>query len=110
MEKEEIILKVLNEDTSSWIYLMEHDRVRIASTLAKILNSIEEADKAQKRKEASNEILAKLDILTELGSLHDELKKIPFYKFSERNTLKWKIMELDAKRLYGGYFKKNAQG
>lgn len=105
MKKEEIILKVLNEDTSSWVHLMEHDRKCIAKTLAKILDIIEETDKEQKRKDASTEISAKLDILIELGDLHDHLKKIPFYKFSERNTLKWKIRELDAKRLYGGYFK-----
>ncbi len=107
MEKEEIILKVLNEDTSAWLYLMEHDRKRIAKTLAKILDNTEEAIKEQKRKEASDETLAKLDLLNELGTLYDELKKIPFYKFSERNALKWKIGELDAKRLYGGYFKKD---
>lgn len=110
--KEEIILKILNDDTSNFIHL-EHDRKCIANILAKILDAIDESALELKRKEASDEILAKLDILTELGSLHDELNKIPWYKFSERNALKWKIIELDAKRLerinYGGYFKKDAQ-
>ena len=108
MEKEEIILKVLNEDTSAWVRLMEHDRKRIAKTLAKILDTIEGTAKEQKRKEASEEISARLETLAEIEALYDELKKLPFYKFSERNVLKCKIKELDAKRLYGGYFKKDA--
>ena len=58
MNKEEIILKVLHEDTSSWVHLMEHDRKRIAQTLAKTLDSIEEADKEQKRKEDAHETIA----------------------------------------------------
>lgn len=103
--KEEIILNVLNEDVSSYIHLMEHDRKRLAHAIAKILDVINESELELKRKAASDEILAKLDLLTELGSLHDELKKMPWYKFSERNALKWKIIELDSKRLYGGYFK-----
>lgn len=51
MEKEEIILKVLNEDASSWVHLMEHDRKRIAKTLAKILDTIEETTSHRPRSE-----------------------------------------------------------
>lgn len=95
LNKEEIILKILNEDVSSWVHLMNHDRKRISQTIVKALDSAEEANKEQKQKETSDEILAKLNILIELKKLHDELKKIPFYKLSERDTLKWKIIELD---------------
>ena len=104
--KEEIILNVLNEDLGSYIHA-EHDRKCLAHTIAKILDAISESEFELKCKAVSDEISAKLDLLTELGSLHDKLKKIPWYKFSERNALKWKIRELDSKRLYGGHFKTN---
>ena len=84
---------------------MEHDRKRVAHTIALRLEANDESVLELKRKAVSDEILAKLDLLTEIGSLHDKLKKIPFYKFSERSALKWKIRELDSKRLYGGHFK-----
>lgn len=32
--KEEIILNILNEDVSSYVHLMEHDRQRLAHTIA----------------------------------------------------------------------------
>lgn len=101
--KEEIILNVLN--VSSYIRLMEHDRKCLAHTIALRLEAYDESVLELKRKAASDEISAKLDLLTELGLLHDKLKKIPFYKFSGRNALKWKIRELDSKRLYGRSFK-----
>lgn len=103
--KEEIILNVLNEDLSSYIHLTEHDRKCLAHTIAKILDAIDKSEFELKRKAVSDEISAKLDLLTEIGSLYDKLKKIPWYKFSERSALKWKIRELDSKRLYGRSFK-----
>lgn len=36
----EIILKVLNEDSSSWIHLMDHDRIRIAKAIAEALGTM----------------------------------------------------------------------
>lgn len=99
--KEEIILNVLS--VSSYVRLMEHDRKCLAHTIALRLDAYDESVLELKRKAASDEILAKLDLLTKIGSLHDELKKIHWYRFSARNVIKWKIRELDSKRLYGGH-------
>ena len=105
--KEEIILNALNEDVSSYTHLAEYDRRCLAHTIALRLDANEESVLELKRKAASDEISAKLDLLKEIGSLHDELKKIPWYRFSARNVIKWKIRELDSKRLYGRHFKTN---
>jgi len=43
----------------------------------------------------------KLELLSEIGALYEELKLVPFYKFSKRKDIKFKIWELDGKRLYG---------
>ena len=75
--KEEIILNALNEDVSSYIHLAEHDRKCLAHTIALRLEAHDESLLELKRKAVSDEISAKLDLLTELGSLHDKLKKIP---------------------------------
>lgn len=99
--KEEIILNALNEDVSSYIHLTEDDRKCLAHTIALRLDANDESVLELKCKAASDEILAKLDLLTEIGSLYDKLKKIPWYRFSARNIIKWKIRELDSKRLYG---------
>lgn len=39
MNKEEIILKILNKDVSSYIHLMNHDRKRIAQKINKALEN-----------------------------------------------------------------------
>jgi len=106
--REEIILNVLNEDVSSYIHLAEHDRKCLAHTIALRLEAHDESLLELKRKAVSDEISAKLNLLTEIGSLYDELKKIPWYRFSARNIIKWKIRELDSKRLYSGHFKTGA--
>ena len=43
--KKELILKVLNEDSSAWCHLMDHDRERISQAIAKICEPTEEVDK-----------------------------------------------------------------
>lgn len=95
--KEEIILNVLND----YIHLKDNDKKCLAHTIALRLDANDELILELKRKAASDEISAKLNLLSEIGSLHDELKKIPWYRFSARNIIKWKIRELDSKRLYG---------
>lgn len=103
--KEEIILNVLNEDISNHTYLMEHDRRSLAHTIALRLDAHDKSVLELKRKTASDDILAKLNLLKEIEFLYDELKKIPWYRLSARNIIKWKIRELDSIRLCGGPFK-----
>ena len=54
-----------------------------------------------KRKRSYDETLKKLELLSEIGALKAELESTPFYKFSKRRDIKFKIWELDGKRLYG---------
>lgn len=105
--EEEIILNVLNEDVSSYVHLMEHDQKRLAHTIALRLEANDKLVLELKRKATSDETLAKLSLIQEIGSLHDELKKIPWYRFAARNIVKWKILELDSKLRYGRHFKTN---
>ena len=97
---EEIVLKILNEDPSSFIHLMNHDRKRISQTIAQTLDDINEEELKIKHKAASDEILQKLNKIEELGKLHDKLKEIPFYKFSERSKLRFEILNLESKMQY----------
>lgn len=92
---EEIILHTLNEDTPNFIHLKESDRKLVAQTLSNILYNVNEAELEMKRKAASNEISLKLEHISELGKLHDKLKRIPFYKFSQRYKLKLEILDLE---------------
>ena len=96
----QIILQTLNEDTSSFVQLMQHDRNRIAETLAQILNNINEEELKMYRENVSDEITSKLEHISELRKLHDKLKQIPFYKLSERSKLKLKILDLESKVRY----------
>lgn len=98
---EEIVLNILNKDSSSFVHLMNHDRKRISQIIAQSLDDINEEELKHKRKEASDEILSKLNHISELGKLHDKLKEIPFYKLSERSKLKLEILELESKTQYG---------
>jgi hypothetical protein len=54
-----------------------------------------------KLKRSSEETVKKLELLREIGTLREELKSTPFYKFSKRRDIKLKLWELDGKRLYG---------
>ena len=94
---EEIILHTLNEDTNSFIHLKESDRKLVAQTLSNILYNINEAELKMYRVNVSDVITSKLKHISELGKLHDELKRIPFYKFSERSKLKLEILDLKSK-------------
>jgi len=38
-DMEEMILKILNGDSSSWLHLMDHDRKRIAKRIAETLDT-----------------------------------------------------------------------
>lgn len=96
---EEIVLNILNEDSSSFIHLMDHDRKRISQKIAQTLYDINEEELKLKRKKESDEILSKLNKLSELGKLHDKLKEIPFYKLSERSKLKFEILDLESSML-----------
>lgn len=96
---EEIVLNILNEDSSSFIHLMNHDRKRISQKIAQTLYDINEEELKLKRKKESDEILSKLNKLSELGKLHDKLKEIPFYKLSERSKLKFEILDLESSML-----------
>jgi len=100
LKMEQIILHTLNEDTSSFVQLMQHDRNRIAETLAKILFNINEEELKMYRENVSDEITSKLEHISELGKLHDKLKEIPFYKLSERSKLKLEILELESSHKY----------
>ena len=80
---------------------MNHDRKRISQVIAQALDDINEEELRIKRKAASDEILSKLNNISELGKLHDKLKEIPFYKFSERFKLKFEILDLESKMRYG---------
>lgn len=97
---EEIVLNILNKDSSSFIHLMNHDRKRISQIIAQKLDDINEEELELKCKEASDEILSKLNYISELGKLHDKLKEIPFYKLSERSKLKLEILDLESKMKY----------
>ena len=69
---QEIILNELNNDSSSFIHLMDHDRKRLANIIAQsISRSIDDDNKTElelKRKSASDEILRKLENLDERGN------------------------------------------
>lgn len=47
----------------------------------------------------SEEFSARLEIATKICACQDELKEVPFYKFSARNEIKHKIQELESKLL-----------
>jgi hypothetical protein len=102
--KEEIVLNVLNEDKGIFAQLSSDDRKGVAGTITRILDAIEKSESDMKRKVASAEILAKLELMKEVGDLHDKLREIPFYKFSSRREMRFKILDLEAKFRYGGYF------
>lgn len=99
--KEDVILDILNKQPSIFIQLAQHDRKGLSHTIAQILDAIEESVLEQKRKEASNEILAKLELIERVGDLHDQLKRMAWYKFSERAEMKLKILEMEAELRYG---------
>jgi len=42
----------------------------------------------------------RLELLSEIATLQTELISIPFYKFSKRRDIKFKIWELNGRRLY----------
>lgn len=102
--KEEIILNVLSEDKGVFAQLSIDDRKSLAGTIARILDAVEKSELDLKRKAASAEILAKLELMKEVGDLHDKLKEIPFYKFSSRSVVRFKILDLETKLRYGGHF------
>lgn len=102
--KEAVILNVLNNDKGIFAKFSADDRRCMAGTIARILDAVEKSEFELKSKVASAEILAKLELIQEVGVLHDELKKIPYYKFSARREMKLEILELESKLMYGGHF------
>lgn len=99
--KEEIILGVLIEDTGNFFQLSIDDRRHLAGTIARIFDAVEKHDFELKRKEVSDEIAAKLELVKEIGALQGKLKEIPFYKFSARTEIRLKILELQSELQYG---------
>jgi hypothetical protein len=97
---EEIILGVLTDDVGISTKLSVDDRKCLAHTVARILESVEKHELELKRKAASEEISAKLKIAEEICTWQDKLKEIPFYKFSARREIKFKILELQSKLQY----------
>jgi hypothetical protein len=97
---EEIILGVLTDDVGISTKLSVDDRKCLAHTVARILESVEKHELELKRKVASEEISAKLKIAEEICTWQDKLKEIPFYKFSVRREIKFKILELQSELLY----------
>ena len=58
-------------------------------------------------KKVSKEIDEDLKLLSEIEKLKTELESIPFYEFSKRGDIKFKIFELEGKRMYG-YLRSNS--
>lgn len=52
-------------------------------------------------KEGEEETIKKLELLAEIANLKTKLKSIAWYKISERKDIRFKIWELEGKRLYG---------
>ena len=105
--KEEIILNVLNEDAGVFTKWSVDDRKHLAGTIARILDAVEKSELELKRKTASEEISAKLEIVKEISALQDKLKEIPFYRFSARTEIRLKILELQSELQYGMRCKKD---
>jgi hypothetical protein len=102
--KEEVILNVLNDDKGIFAKLSVDDRRSLAGTIARILDAVEKSELELKRKVASEEISAKLELIQKVGDLRDKLREIPFYKFSSRREMRFKILDLESKLMYGGHF------
>ena len=103
--KEDVILDILSKQPSIFIQLAQHDRKGLAHTISQILDAVNELESEMKHKNASDEALAKLELIKITGDLHDQLKKIAWYKFSERGEMKLKILELESRLRYGWHFK-----
>jgi len=54
-----------------------------------------------KRKRSYDETTKKLELLSEIATLYEELEEVPFYKFSKRKDIKFEIWALEGKILYG---------
>jgi hypothetical protein len=98
--KEEIISNVLNEHMDGFSKWSVGDQKRLVGAIVQGLITVEKSELELKRKAASEEISAKLKIAEEICTWQDKLKKIPFYKFSERREIKLKILELQSQLQY----------
>lgn len=100
-KKEEIILNVLNEYMEGFTQWPVDDQKRLVGAIAQKLDAAEKSEFELKRKAISEELSAKLKIAEEIVTWQDKLKEIPFYKFSARRDIKFKILELQSELQYG---------
>ncbi len=78
-------------------YLHPTANPNIKHEICQLLDDIRAHERKEVSNQASIDILKKLDYITEMGALYDELKKIPWYRLSERKLIKQKIEALRIK-------------